>query len=222
MALDQWLFQQCANGQHPPVLRFYTWSPPAISLGKNQHRWPQYWQQLTWNQIPVELVRRPSGGRAVLHQGDLTYMLVVNDQSGNRRQAYRSLCAFLIQGWQALGLTLHYGGARRGYAAQPNCFATATDADLVLADGTKLIGSAQAWQRTTVLQHGSMRLQPDPKLYAQVFGIEATPEGSTFLRIAHETVIEALMQAAEDCFQIQLCLQPLSESEWNAIKIAAD
>jgi lipoate---protein ligase len=185
MALDQWLFEQCASGQHPPVLRFYTWSPPAISLGKNQHRWPQHWQQLVWQQQPVALVRRPSGGRAVLHQGDLTYLLVV-DQSGNRRQAYRSLCEFLIQGWQALGVTLDFGGAGRGYLEQPNCFAIATDADLVRPEGTKLIGSAQAWRGTTVLQHGSMRLQPDLELYAQVFGtddargdfarIEITPE----------------------------------------------
>jgi lipoate---protein ligase len=222
MGLDQWLFQQCASGQHPPVLRFYTWSPPAISLGKNQHRWPQHWQQLVWQQQPVALVRRPSGGRAVLHQGDLTYLLVVNHQSGNRRQAYRSLCEFLIQGWRALGVTLDFGGAGRSYLDQPNCFAIATDADLVLSEGTKLIGSAQAWQGTTVLQHGSMRLQPDPELYAQVFGIDATGEDFAFIeKITHEMVIQSLMQAAEKCFQIQLCVQPLSASEWDAIATIA-
>ncbi len=221
MALDNWLFQQCAQGLHPPVLRFYTWSPPAISLGKNQHRWPEHWQQLTWQQTPIELIRRPSGGRAVLHQGDLTYMLVVNDQSGNRRQAYRSLCEFLIQGWQSLGISLHYGGAGRGYIDQPNCFATATDADLVMADGTKLIGSAQAWQGTTVLQHGSMRLQPDPELYNQVFGIETAEQAlpMPIENMAQATVMQSMIQAAEDCFQVQLHVQPLSIIEQNSISL---
>ncbi|PZD71506.1 Octanoyltransferase LipM [Acaryochloris thomasi RCC1774] len=223
MALDQWLFQQCAKGEHPAVLRFYTWSPAAISLGKNQQRWPQHWQKLTWNQQPVELVRRPSGGRAVLHQGDLTYMLVVNNQSGNRRQAYRALCEFLIQGWQTLGVSLHFGGAGRGYMEQPNCFAIATDADLVLTDGTKLIGSAQAWQGATVLQHGSIRLQPDSELYLQVFGEEANVgQPITAQHLPQSKIIQSLTQAAEDCFQMQLRNQPLSDLEWKAINASID
>ncbi len=218
MAVDQWLFEQCASGGHPPVLRFYTWSPPAISLGKNQHRWPQHWQQLTWQQQSIDLVRRPSGGRAVLHQGDLTYMLVVNTQSGNRREAYRALCEFLIQGWKTLGISLHFGEAGRGYISQPNCFATATDADLILTDGTKLIGSAQAWQGTTVLQHGSIRLTPDPELYAQVFGKQASVTGSSSVRgIDSARLIKALRKASEHCFQMQLQDQELSPTEWNTI-----
>lgn len=223
MALDQWLFQQCTKGEHPPVLRFYTWSPAAISLGKNQQRWPQHWRQLTWNQQPVELVRRPSGGRAVLHQGDLTYMLVTNQPSGNRRQAYRALCEFLIQGWKSLGVSLRFGGAGRGYTAQPNCFAIATDADLVLADGTKLIGSAQAWQGTTVLQHGSMRLQPDPSLYVQVFGAAENIGQPVTAQYRYQAeLIQSLTRAAEDCFQMQLRCQPLSDLEWQAVNASVN
>ncbi|MGF1602190.1 MAG: biotin/lipoate A/B protein ligase family protein [Thermosynechococcaceae cyanobacterium] len=224
MALDHWLFQQCAQGVHPAVLRFYTWSPPAISLGKNQQRWPQHWQQLTWSGRLVDLVRRPSGGRAVLHQGDLTYMVIANDQSGHRRQAYRRLCEFLIQGWQSLGIALHYGGAGRGYIHQPHCFATATDADLVTADGTKLIGSAQAWHGATVLQHGSMRLQPDMDLYTHVFGIQPAVQKETLATlktITHEKLIEALMQAAKKCFNIQLQVQSLSDVEWQQVEAHA-
>lgn len=220
MALDQWLFQQCAQGFHPPVLRFYTWTPPAISLGKNQQDWPQHWEQLTWNQQPIDLVRRPSGGRAVLHQGDLTYMLVVTEQSRNRRQTYEALCEFLIQGWEKLGVTLQYGEAGSGYRQQPNCFAIATTADLVTVDGTKLVGSAQAWQRTTVLQHGSMRLRPDPKLYAHIFGAEASSgfkQSSTIQNLSHETIIQALVQSAESCFQTQFHVQPLTQSEISSL-----
>jgi lipoate-protein ligase A len=71
MAIDQWLLEQHLAGQIPPTLRFYTWQPAAISLGYHQRRWPEFWQELSWRGIPVELVRRPSGGRAVLHQGEL-------------------------------------------------------------------------------------------------------------------------------------------------------
>ncbi|HEY9649888.1 MAG TPA: lipoate--protein ligase family protein, partial [Coleofasciculaceae cyanobacterium] len=78
MAIDQWLLEQHRIGNHPPVVRFYTWASPTISLGYHQRRWPVFWQQLTWQGIPLDLVRRPTGGRAVLHQGDLTYMVVTS------------------------------------------------------------------------------------------------------------------------------------------------
>ena len=220
MAVDRWLFHQCAQGQHPPVLRFYTWSPAAISLGRNQRTWPPHWHQLTWQGQSVDLVRRPTGGRAVLHQGGLTYALVVSGLSGHRRQVYAQLCEFLIQGWQSLGVTLHYGTAGRSYCHQPNCFATATAADLVLADGTKLIGSAQAWRGDTVLQHGAIQFDPQLQLWTQVFGpappsrMLGLPQGQ---QPALATLIAALTQAAQVCFQTTLRLQPLSEQEWQHV-----
>ena len=143
MAIDRWLVEQHKLGLHPPTLRFYTWSPVAISLGYHQSKFPPHWQQITWNGQLVDLVRRPTGGRAVLHQGDLTYAVVTSGLNGNRTQVYQQLCEFLIAGWQSLGIELQYGVAGRGYIHNPNCFGTATGADLVLPDGNKLIGSAQ-------------------------------------------------------------------------------
>jgi lipoate-protein ligase A len=221
MAIDSWLLQQHQLGLHPPTLRFYTWSPAAISLGYHQSNYPEYWQQLTWQGVPVELVRRPTGGRAVLHQGDLTYAVVTSGLSGSRAQAYQTICKFLIQGWRSLGVELHYGSARQGYIHNPSCFSTATGADLVLADGAKLIGSAQYRRGGAILQHGSIRLEPDAKLFAQVFGAESfssvqlpfNQRGEALM----QTVIEALLAAAINCFSIQLALQPLSQSEWKAI-----
>ncbi|MGB8701903.1 MAG: lipoate--protein ligase family protein, partial [Thermosynechococcaceae cyanobacterium] len=172
MAIDQWLFDQCRLGLHMPVLRFYTWSPAAISLGHHQREWPAAWEDLTWQGKPFDLVRRPTGGRAVLHAGDLTYSIVLPNQSGHRRQTYEAICGFLIRGWRSLGVTLEFGTAGRGYHRQANCFASATAADLVGVQGEKFIGSAQLWQGQTVLQHGSMQLQTDPDLWNQVFGPE--------------------------------------------------
>lgn len=216
MAIDRWLVEQHQLGLHPPTLRFYTWSPAAISLGYHQSNFPPHWQQLTWNGAPVEVVRRPTGGRAVLHQGDLTYAVVTSGLSGSRIQVYQQLCEFLIQGWQRLGVELHYGKAGRGYIHNPNCFGTATGADLVLSDGSKLIGSAQLKRDRTILQHGSIRLTPDTALFKQVFGDEAfSPPNLPVVEQAE--VIEALTIAAREYFGMKLEPKPLSVAEWEAI-----
>ena len=221
MAIDQWLLEQHQAGKHPPALRFYTWESPTISLGYHQRRWSQSWQQLTWQEKPIQLVRRPTGGRAVLHQGDLTYMVVMSGLTGKRLDAYQAICEFLIQGWRSLGIELHYGSAGRGYIHNPNCFGTATGADLVSAENYKLIGSAQLRRGNAILQHGSMRLEPDSQLFKQVFGEEALPP--IHLPIAQrgdvliQTVVDALANAAAACFGVQLVKKPLLDQEWQAI-----
>jgi lipoate-protein ligase A len=213
MAIDLWLLEQHRQGASPPSLRFYTWSPPAISLGYHQHRYPEFWQHLTWQGMPVDLVRRPTGGRAVLHQGDLTYAVVTSGLNGSRLQVYETICEFLLQGWRRLGLDLHYGTAGRGYIHQPNCFGTATGADLVLADGTKFIGSAQLRRGNAILQHGSMRLTPDADLFDRVFGTVSSSVPR--IEIAIDTIVDTLAEAAASCFDLQLVIQPLSEAEWQ-------
>lgn len=222
MAVDEWLLEQHRAGKHPPTLRFYTWQPAAISLGYHQRRWPDFWQQLSWQGSAVELVRRPSGGRAVLHQGDLTYAVVASGFSGNRTAAYQAICQFAIEGWRALGLELHYGEAGRSYIHNPNCFGTATGADLVTPEGCKFIGSAQLRRGDAILQHGSMRLQPDVELFDRVFGEELVPVKLPFLGREHEvieTAIEALSAAACRCFDIELAVEPLSARERQAIEL---
>ncbi|MEQ8755652.1 MAG: biotin/lipoate A/B protein ligase family protein [Coleofasciculus sp. G1-WW12-02] len=205
--------------RNSPVLRFYTWESATISLGYHQCRWSPAWQNLTWKGKPIPLVRRPTGGRAVLHQGDLTYMVVTSGLSNKRLEAYQQICEFLIQGWRSLGVDLHYGKAGRDYRHNPNCFATATGADLVTTEGYKLIGSAQLRRSNAILQHGSIRLEPDAQLFAQVFGepyavnLPLTQRGDDL----RQTVIEALTQAAADCFGVEFVVQPLSDLEWQEI-----
>jgi len=219
MALDTWLLDQHAQGLSPPVLRFYTWSPPAISLGYHQFHWPRTWNQFTWQGQPVELIRRPTGGRAVLHQGDLTYSVITSGLSGSRTQVYQWICEFLIQGWRSLGVKLDYGQTGRGYLHNPNCFDSATAADLCLADGSKLIGSAQLWRGTAVLQHGSMQLEPDPELWTQVFNSPPCASRPLGLQgeISRLQVIAALVAAAGQCFNAQLQMQSLSTAEWQSV-----
>ncbi|MDJ0518655.1 MAG: biotin/lipoate A/B protein ligase family protein [Trichodesmium sp. MO_231.B1] len=228
MAIDEWLLHQHLQGNIPPTLRFYTWQPVAISLGYHQKRYPEYWQNLTWQGTSVDLVRRPTGGRAVLHQGDLTYSLITSGFRGSRIESYQAICEFLIQGWRSLDVELVYGSAGRGYINNPNCFGTSTGADLILPNGKKLIGSAQLRKKGAILQHGSMILAPDVEFFSYVFNSQPSPvvsDISTSFLSANDRgedlinqIIEALIIAASECFKIQLITEPLSDKEWIEIR----
>ena len=241
MAIDRYLLEQYRQGKHltvdpsnnPPyfagILRFYTWQPAAISLGYHQKEYPSAWQDLTWQGQPLDIVRRPTGGRAVLHQGDLTYMVVTSIPPGKRLAVYKQICRFLIAGWRSLGVDLEYGTATKEYIQHRNCFATATGSDLISRAGNKVIGSAQLRRGKTVLQHGSMILNTDPSLYQRVFNtnlnqnlIENIPLHQDRLTRGHDgdhtgKIIEGLTQAAIAIFKIDLVEQPLSTKEWQDI-----
>nr|WP_199307007.1 biotin/lipoate A/B protein ligase family protein [Alkalinema sp. FACHB-956] len=223
MAIDRYFLTRHALGTHPPVLRFYSWSPVALSLGYHQRSYPATWHGLTWQGQPIDLVRRPTGGRAVLHQGDLTYAVVASGFATNRMESYQQICEFLIQGLATIGIELHYGSAGRGYIHNPNCFGTATAADLVMADGSKLIGSAQARKGKAILQHGSIRLTPDRTLFATVFGETDLflPQLSPQQQNIHQ-LMDALMQAASDCFGVTFTIQPLTPDEFQEIQEMID
>lgn len=225
MAIDAWLFEQHSQGLHPPTLRFYTWHPIAISLGYHQRQFPAHWQTLYWADQAIELVRRPTGGRAVLHQGDLTYAVITSGLPSKRQDAYQQLCEFLIQGWRSLGVELFYGEAGRGYIHNPNCFGTATAADLVLADGSKFIGSAQLRRGHAVLQHGSMRLNQSASLFQAIFGTDPQlPQLPLSLDSSdlQERAIAHLVEAATTCFQAEFRIAPFTPDEWHRIQAQAE
>jgi lipoate---protein ligase len=215
MTIDEWLLEKHRQGNHPPTLRFYTWKSATISLGYHQKNYPEYWLNLTWQGELIELVQRPSGGRAVLHQGDLTYAVISSELGGKRRESYEKICQFLIEGWRNLGMNLYYGNAGRGYIHNPNCFGTATDADLVTEEGYKLIGSAQLRRDRAILQHGSMRLNPDVGLFEEVFNEKITPINLSVFSI--DRIIEELSLAAIGCFGIKLVKEELTNEEWAEI-----
>ncbi len=218
MVIDRWLLDQHIQGDMPSVLRFYTWSPIAISLGYHQRQFPAHWPSLVWQGQGVDLVQRPTGGRGVLHQGDLTYAVITSGLTSRRMESYQRICEFLIQGWRSLGIELTYGNAGRGYIQNPNCFGSATAADLVLSDGGKLIGSAQLHRQGAILQHGSIRLNPEPALFDRVFG---APQPLPNLPLAlHDPsiVVAALTTAAQQCWGGDWTIAPFSPAEWAAIR----
>ncbi|WP_310488579.1 biotin/lipoate A/B protein ligase family protein [Chamaesiphon sp. VAR_69_metabat_338] len=217
MQIDRWLLKQHILGHIPPTLRFYTWSQPTISLGYHQQRYPEHWRSLVWHDRPIDLIKRPTGGRGVLHQGDLTYAFIGSGFVGKRVEVYRQICQFLIDGWRSIGVDLQYGTAGTGYIHNPNCFGTATSADLVCADGYKLIGSAQLIKSGAILQHGSMRLNPDLELFEKVFGESITLPPPAILALTIDRIIDALVITAASNFQVQFDIRPLSDREWAEI-----
>ncbi|PZV12525.1 MAG: lipoate--protein ligase family protein [Pseudanabaena sp.] len=216
MDLDNSLLDRHSqDSQSPSILRFYRWTPPAISLGFHQKQYPDRWNAIAKSHN-LDIVRRPSGGRAVLHKGDLTYAVItsnnVDGKKGSHRDIYEYICEFLIQGFRELGISLNYGQSGRGYIHNPSCFSTATNADLVTSDGRKLIGSAQVYRRDSVLQHGSIAIAPDHGLLTELFQSTVPIVGYQELmqnyHCSHQDLIaklvEVLSQAARHHFQTQL------------------
>jgi lipoate-protein ligase A len=162
----------------------------------------------------VELVRRPSGGQAVLHGGDLTYALVWPDPPSNRQQAYRQACLWLKQAFVQLGQPLQFGSAPASLA-QSSCFASSTAADLVQANGVKRIGSAQLWRSGRLLQHGSIQLAVDGDLWRALFHSEP-PLLAPLPATAQELQLLLLESAAR-----HLPLPPVVERPLRATELAA-
>jgi lipoate-protein ligase A len=189
MAIDSWLLDQ-----QQPALRFYHWSRPTLSLGFHQRRLPDHWWQLA-DQGVIDLVRRPSGGRAVLHGGDLTYALVWPDPPARRLEAYAAACRWLQEGFALMGQPLAMGREPMRRQAGGSCFASGTAADLIHPDGAKRIGSAQLWRRGRLLQHGSIQLQPPADLWRELFG-EAPPALAP-LPLANGELIALLRRCAQ-------------------------
>lgn len=161
MALDEALMQRAAaSGEW--VLRVYSWSRPTISLGRNQTARARYDLETIRNR-GYGIVRRPTGGRAILHHREITYSVTapVND-AGDLRQSYGRINELLIDALQRLGVGVQVA-APRERAMAPGltpCFDTPAAGELVVG-AHKLAGSAQWRADGGLLQHGSILIADD-------------------------------------------------------------
>ncbi len=161
MALDQALLESAGRQGFVPTLRFYRWSPPALSLGRFQPV-----EEIDLDACAtagVEVVRRPTGGKSILHLDDFTYSLVLPGNAGlppSVEAAYVVICAGIIAALGELGVeaSLQHRANEDYRASGGACFAATTRADLVHA-GRKLCGSAQVRRGGAILQHGSLFLR---------------------------------------------------------------
>jgi lipoate-protein ligase A len=159
MAIDEALAEAVGSGASPPVVRLYGFSPPTLSLGRFQKAKGQV-SIRTLSQEGVTLVRRPTGGHAVLHDDELTYSVALSkDGAMRKREVYLFIARILLRGLSNLGITGTINAAQRGDIHNPDCFGSAGEFEISGAGGKKLIGSAQMTTRSAILQHGSIPLQ---------------------------------------------------------------
>lgn len=172
MAVDEAILRQVAEGESPPTLRFFDWTPPCLSLGYGQPVADADLDRLA--ERGWDIVRRPTGGKAILHTDELTYS-VITPQSDPRMEggiveSYRRLSLGLVRGLELMDLIARNDKVYKqadspentSGAAQPNpvCFEVPSNYEITVI-GKKLIGSAQARKQGVVLQHGSLPLTGD-------------------------------------------------------------
>jgi lipoate-protein ligase A len=199
MSVDEALLVRAAAG--PPTLRLYTWTTPSVSLGYRQ-------PEPEWRESPdalgVALVRRVTGGGAVLHAGDLTYAVVAPHWTpgvpDDLESSYRMIRAAVLEALRALQLqaTAAAGMApparARPAAADPVCFSHTTGLEIEL-EGRKLVGSAQRRTRLGFLQHGSIRLSDDRVLNRALFGQELPAPPASLAGLCPASVAAAIERA---------------------------
>lgn len=167
MAIDEAILESHRKGLTPPTLRFYGWAPPAVSIGYSQKM-----DDLTINRIKsrgFDVVRRLTGGRAVLHFAELTYSFVASPPilSEKLNEAYRQICNGLILGLKNLGVEADLGKSNKQYKDFSDCFMATTQADLQV-NNKKMVGSAQLRRQGAVLQHGSILLDQPQELLQEL------------------------------------------------------
>lgn len=233
MAVDEALVTSHSQGDCQPVLRLYTWAPPALSLG--------YFQKTTGirfdllDRLGIVPVRRSTGGRAVLHFGDLTYSVVARvgqDTPQSLAASYRYLCSGLLTAFSSLGLEAQMGTESLGADMPASCFAVATPGDITW-HGRKFVGSAQKRFGTSLLQHGSILLRSQEKILSDIFAGEEKTRSQTLLgkvtclddilkrRMELEVISEALASGFKRALNIEFQLDGLScEEEALAASLA--
>lgn len=196
MAVDEALLLDCAESG--PTLRLYTWDTPTVSLGYRQERlgWLDRAQGRRGRGVPV--VRRVTGGGAVLHGGDLTYAVVAPtgcpDVPADLHGSYLWIRSVLLRGLHELGLDAAPARPTPRAEREGVCFAGRTGLEIEL-ERAKVVGSAQRRFAGAFLQHGSIRLRDDSELYEAVLGERIPPPPRALQRCPIEDMVAALLDA---------------------------
>ena len=159
MAVDHALLGAMEDPEAEPVVRLYGFSPPTLSLGRFQKA-SEVLDRDALARDGIVVARRPTGGQAVLHDGELTYAVVLSRAHlavFSKREVYRFVADLLVRALRGAGLSLDVAGERKGDVHNPDCFRTTGEYE-ISADGRKLVGSAQVVSRAGALQHGSILL----------------------------------------------------------------
>lgn len=233
MALDEAMLESHLRGDTPPTLRVYTWRPPAISLGKFQRAEASVDLEAC-RAAGVEVVRRPTGGRAILHtEEEVTFSIIISEAMLGMRNimdSYRSLASAIVTGLRILGLEAKLveratpGGPMM--AQDPACFAVKARCDLVVGDA-KLVGSAQVHREGIILQQNSLPLHLGLSDWARLFRRKTKAPQAIGLweaagrQVTYPEVAIALRAGLEQTFSVRLVEgQPREQELARAAELA--
>lgn len=246
MAVDEAILQSCQTGLALPTLRLYLWKPPGISIG--------YFQTVEktvdlrkCKKSNVDVVRRITGGRAVLHEDEITYSLCACCQEypelgKNTRETYQRVSFALLESLKALGIQAEWARSNRERTAFADnsliskpCFISSSRFEITVA-GKKLIGSAQKRTKNSFIQHGSIPLGNGEVGLSEFLSEknirekmkERLKEKSTNLKrilrrsVEYEEVILALKKGFGKFFDVEIFEEELSQRELDAVRALRD
>lgn len=204
MKIDELLLQNCSE----PVFRLYSWNTPTLSLGRNQKISSELEEICNNKNIPI--VKRITGGRALLHDKELTYSFCCNQdflQKGeNVLDSYKEISQGLVEGFKELGIELEFPLYKKVSVKNGYCMGLSTGSDLSY-QGKKFIGSAQCRKGNCILQHGSILIDYDKELLSELF--DKSLEGMVSLREINpelcdsELLCNAVTKGFESVFKVK-------------------
>ena len=233
MAVDEAILEAVEGGKSPATLRLYAWEPACLSLG-----YAQSYDDVDEDRVVErgwDVVRRLTGGRAILHSDELTYAVIATTEdprmAGDIPQSYRRLSKALLQGLRNLGLrveTESIGSNSNLEQNGPICFEVPSNNEIV-AGGKKLIGSAQARRKNAALQHGTLPLFGDLTRITDALRFESgerrneagikllekatTVERVIGRRLEWEEAADAVSEGFEKALNLELEPEKLSKAE---------
>jgi lipoate-protein ligase A len=243
MAADEAVLESVREGGSPPVFRAFGWQPPGLSFGYAQ----RVGREVDLDQcreMGVEVVRRPTGGRAVLHWNELTYSVLCRGDDplvgGGVLEAYRRISECLVAGLRRFGVAADLVRTEPpsvrpvGESITSPCFSSAARHEVVIG-GRKLIGSAQRRMGDMLLQHGSLILGPEHRRIVDLLRLTSDEmkaqfrreldEGTTSLEealgrpAAFDDLAECLRRGFEETLRVPFVEQPLTGRERERIEI---
>jgi len=218
MALDHALLE-AAEREGQATLRLYTWRPATLSFGRNEPALRRY-DRAAIEREGMAVVRRPTGGRAVWHDDEVTYSVAAPSRDfGTLRQAYREIHSLLAEALASLGALVLLAADRPAVGVGAgSCFASAAGGEVVAARGGKVVGSAQVRGDGAFLQHGSIILSGAQERVAAVTVGAATPPSVVGLasllppgRATREEVVRAVVETAVRRWRVPPEPTPLPE-----------
>jgi len=212
MAIDEAIMIAHREGLVPPTIRFYQWSPPAVSLG--------YFQDLqkeidvdVCQDMGIDVVRRPTGGKAILHDKELTYSFIIKENhplvNDSILETYKKISGGMIRGLSYLGITAELVPLREKLKSdslpkrekseihnsdfKSICFSVPSQYE-VQVEGKKIVGSAQVRKREIVLQHGSLLIELDRDKLFSVFNFPSVQIRERFKTRFEATSLEEILK----------------------------